>query len=426
MYLLMNKENPVAAFSVQETMFGREYRIESISGRLPYGFSNLNDWIENRKASKHNAHLAKLMADCGCDTAEGFIKFTHAASMNDTFWIKTETEPVTWDQVSLFRNEFNETVSKLAFEGGGLYGIGFSTTSPELTTDGTFRKCWKREEDGIYLYKRGSDGAANTGMEPYSEVLASELASCLCTESVSYQLTKLNGKTCSKCRLFTDETYGYVPIYKCFDTRNISPGDMFQFYTEHGFEEQFRRMVVCDALTFNIDRHAGNHGILVKNDTLEIERFAPVFDFNLALLPYVMQDEFSDISSVLLRYSPVIGDDFTRIGQTMLTPSIRTDLINLKGFHFSYRGDSKFTKARIKALEEIVNLQIDGILRKEPLLTKQVFAQSPKKQKTINRVFEADLAIAPYQPEWKSEEHISVPTREESQIDSWPDPNLDL
>ena len=94
-----------------------------------------------------------------------------------------------------------------------------------------------------------------------------------------------------------------------------------------------------------------------------------------------MQDEFSDISSVLLRYSPVIGDDFTRIGQTMLTPSIRTDLINLKGFHFSYRGDSKFTKARIKALEEIVNLQIDGILRKEPLLTKQVFAQSPKKQK---------------------------------------------
>ena len=37
----MNKENPVAAFSVQETMFGREYRIESTSGRLPYGFSNL-------------------------------------------------------------------------------------------------------------------------------------------------------------------------------------------------------------------------------------------------------------------------------------------------------------------------------------------------------------------------------------------------
>ena len=52
--------------------------------------------------------------------------------------------------------------------------------------------------------------------------------------------------------------------------------------------------------------------------------------------------------------------------------------------------------------------------------------EDPKKQKTINRVFEADLAIAPYQPEWKSEEHISVPTREESQIDSWPDPNLDL
>lgn len=208
MYILKNQDKPVAMFSSYDTMFGQEYRMDKTYARLPYGFSDLNDWMENRKASKHNAHLAKLMADCGCNTVEGFIRLTHAASMNDT---------------------------------------------------------------------------------------------------------------------------------------------------------------------------------------LEIERFAPVFDFNLALLPYVMQDEFSEIDTVLSRYAPVIGNDFTQTGHSMLTSSIRADLINLKGFEFSYRGDEKFTEKRIKALEMIINRQIEGILKKEPLLTHEVFAmKNGKIQDKLNRVFEAE------------------------------------
>lgn len=96
------------------------------------------------------------MADCGCDKTEGFIKITHAASINDTFWIKSEHENVSWEQISFYRNPFDETISKMAFEGMGLYGIKMSETSPELSTDGSFRKCWMREDDGqIFLHKRG-------------------------------------------------------------------------------------------------------------------------------------------------------------------------------------------------------------------------------------------------------------------------------
>ena len=50
-------------------------------------------------------------------------------------------------------NQFDETIAKIAFE-GGLYGKEFTTTSPEFGTSGSFAKCWVKEDDGIYLLKR--------------------------------------------------------------------------------------------------------------------------------------------------------------------------------------------------------------------------------------------------------------------------------
>ena len=177
-YYLMNKNAEVGTFELRHGTFGDEFRFEHTGkSPLPIGFDYIEKWIENRKASKHNAHLKQIMADCGCDKTEGFIKITHAASINDTFWIKSEHKNVSWERISFYRNPFDETISKMAFEGMGLYGIKMSETSPELSTDGSFRKCWMREDNGqIFLYKRGSDGARNAGLEPYCEVMASEVA----------------------------------------------------------------------------------------------------------------------------------------------------------------------------------------------------------------------------------------------------------
>lgn len=84
------------------------------------------------------------MQMCGCEKTESFIRITHAATINDTFWVKQDHESLCWNDVSLYRNKFNEVISKLAFEGIGLYGIQLSSTSPELSTEGSFRKCWQR------------------------------------------------------------------------------------------------------------------------------------------------------------------------------------------------------------------------------------------------------------------------------------------
>lgn len=372
MYYLLNKDRPVAEFDIHKDILGDMYKLNIIyQDSMPIGFDNIQKWIDNRKGSKHNAHLKKIMAMCGCDTTEGFIAVTHSATINDTFWIKSDKESISWRDVSLYTNDFDQVVSRLAFEGVGLYGIELSSTVPELSTEGSFRKCWRKEAQDIFLYKRGQDGGFNAGLEPYCEVLASELASRLCCDSVQYELVRLYGELATKCRLFTNEKEGYVPAAKYHIEKNLR--ELLRFYDQMGSEEDFRRMIVLDGLTFNVDRHAGNYGVLVNNDTLEPIKMAPVFDFNLSMLPYVLEDEFDDIGTKLLEYGPRIGDDFVRTAHAMLTPAIRADLISLKGFQFSFEGDDKFSKNRVKKMEELINRQIEGILEDNILYTRDIF-----------------------------------------------------
>lgn len=373
--LFLNKDSLVATGLLD--LEKEAVQFTKISGNLPLGLRSPASWIENRKASKHNQHLRGLMQRCGCDTLSGFIDVTHAASVNDTFWVKKASDDASWDDVSLYRNEFNETISKLAFY--GLYDISasdidLSSVSPELVMDGSFPKCVKKEKDGIYLYKRGHNHAGNGGLEPYGEVMTSEIASRICENAVHYDLVRPHRIPTSRCRLFTDEKYGYVPMSAAApDKKSIA--DILNYMSEFpdDSEERFREMVVCDAITFNQDRHFGNFGVLMDNDTVTPLRMAPVFDFNLAFLPYVVDSEFEHIGDKLLEYGPKIGEDFTRIGQKMLTDRIADKLKDLKDFSLCFEGDDRFTKERIGRIKSMINRQIDAVLSKEVLYTKDVF-----------------------------------------------------
>lgn len=235
-YLLMNKDHIVAEIQETAGVVSEEpiLSLDNVSGKLPIGMTGFETWLSARQASKHNSHLQRLMTSLGCNTKEGFISVTHAASINDTFWVKKDTETISWKDVSLYANEFTEIISKLAFE-------------------------------------------------PYCEAMASEISEIICPgNSVQYEFVDLHGKLASRCNLFTDEENGYVSIAKVFRNTEMNADNVLQYFSSIGFEEQFRAMVVTDSVCFNLDRYAGNYGILFDNDTLQIERMAPVFDFNLS------------------------------------------------------------------------------------------------------------------------------------------------
>lgn len=379
MYLLMNKNKTVAAFDKKPaTAFSDEvlfYEVERM-GKLPFGFDDINTWLDSRKSSKHNAHLQKLMRQMGCDDNKGFIRATHAATINDTFWIKSDREGLTWEQISLYSNQFTEMISRLAFEGVGLYASDFSSTSPELACEGSFRKCFRKEGtcgtfgSDIFIYKRGNE--YGQGLEPYCEMLASEIAAVISPDHyVPYHTVLLHNKLASKCNLFTNEQYGYASFSKLMKARNLQ--DVFDYFESIGASQTFREMLVVDSLCFNQDRHAGNYGVLFDNDTLEIVGMAPVFDLNLSMLPYVSMADFENIGDKLFEYAPVLGDDFTRIGQMAMNDTLRERVRTICDFSFTFRGDEVFTPERITAMEAIIRKQAAALLSSDILRTRDVF-----------------------------------------------------
>lgn len=367
-FYLMNKDEKVARFESARTQYQEvRFIMEEQYGKFPIGVKEIGEWIENRQAPKHRAHIETLLRSIGCYDLDGYIRMTHALNLNDTFWVKPIDSELEWKDVSLFQNEFDETIAHIAFE-GGLYGEQFTTTSPEFGTDGAFAKCWIRDESGIYLLKRGSTGARNSGLEPYSEMYASQIAEKICPDSVTYDVVRYRGQLASKCALFTSEKEGFASIYKCIEPK-ASIEDILRYYSEIDSEDGFRRMLILDALTLNTDRHRGNFGVIFDTDTMEPIRMAPVFDNNQALLPYAESEDFTEANRAeYLASRPTrLGNDFNEIAHRMLTPEIQADLKNLQGFQFDRRVQYGLPEERLRELENIVNMQIDNILQDKHL-----------------------------------------------------------
>lgn len=140
-YILINKDVPCALFSCAQDEFGEESAIlrEWYTDLRPIGLQSLTAWLEKRRAPKRRKHMEQLLEQYGCVGLEGFLRVTHALSLNDTFWVKEESETLCWDEVSLYRNEFDALIAQAAFS-GVISEEALSSTSPEFGTDGYYAK----------------------------------------------------------------------------------------------------------------------------------------------------------------------------------------------------------------------------------------------------------------------------------------------
>ena len=358
-YVLMNKDRPVMAFRCERNEFDEpEFcKNEWLSEIRPIGYLSLGDFLAKRQAPKHRKHIKELLERYGCDDLEGFIRVTHALSLNDTFWVQETGSGLTWNDVSLYHNEFDQLVSEAAFD-GTISETDLSSTSPEFGTDGYYAKCWVRDEDGIWLYKSGS---ALHVIEPVSEFLASQLAERLCPPHVPYDLTVYHEKLVSKCALFTNEDIGMAKASAVFRGEQTIPR-LLEYFESIGSGDAFRRMCVLDALTLNHDRHYGNFGVLFDTETMDITGMAPVFDNNRSLFPELDEDQLASPEWYIEKCRPRLGRDFIVTAKGLLTPEIREDLEALRGFQFAGQSTINISEKRLELLSAIVNRQMDAIL----------------------------------------------------------------
>ena len=359
LYNLMNKDKVVAVYEEKPEYDDYRYiEVERMDPYLPCGFATLEDWIDGRQIAKHRASIEKLMRELGMHTRRDFIGMARCLSLTDTFWVKRADEDICWADVSLYQNPFDDVIARIAFDGTGMYGRQNSPTSPEFATSGTFAKCWIREEGAIFLLKRGSSGFANAGFEPYSEKLASDILDAAGTAHVPYTLTTYHDRLASKCPLFTSEQYGLVATHRFFDGP-FEADDVLDLASSCGADDAFREMLVMDAVIANTDRHSGNYGFLVDNDTGEVQGLAPLFDHNMSCLPLMMEQD--ELGAYLGTIGPKIGATFIGMARAMLTPALRDKLAALKDFEYTDPGFG-YPQWKLDAANRLKDIQIDAIL----------------------------------------------------------------
>ena len=310
-------------------------------------------WLSNRVIPKNRAFVDAILKTFGLSVndTKGIIDVCLGLSLNDSYWVT----PVEFDgkfaDYNLFENPFSEALSLVAYTGVGSAEKAFST-SPEFTTNGMLRKAWRHiENDGIYLYKGGTEGAANAGNEPYSEYYACQIAKTMGLNCVEYDLENWKGILASKCRLFTDIDTSFVPVSRLIRNRTLKKA--LDYYKGLGkdFYDDLCSMLVFDAVIYNEDRHFGNFGVLRDNHTGNIIKPAPIFDNGLSLFNFAMADDLENLSEYAKTRTPPYGVSFDDVCKAVMSSKQKTQLRRLLNFTFTRHPSINLPEERLTAIE---------------------------------------------------------------------------
>lgn len=330
--------------------------------------SGVLKWLQKRVIPKNRAYVAEILKTFGLsiNDTKGIIDICKGLSLNDSYWVVPRDFTGTFAQYNLYENRFSEILSLVAYTGIGQSDAAF-TTSPELTTNGMLPKAWRFiPGEGIYLYKGGTFGAANTGNEPYSEYYASQVAQAMGLNAVTYELENWKGITASRCKLFTDIDTAYIPIGRIVREGGLKA--CLDYYKELGEDpyEQVKSMLVFDAVIYNEDRHFGNFGVLRDNHSGEIIGAAPVFDNGLSLFNFAMPDDFKDLDSYAKTRGTPYGVSFESICREVMGPVQARQLRRLIGFTFRRHPKLNLPEYRLQAIEKHMQSRVQQLLRLQP------------------------------------------------------------
>lgn len=323
-YILKLKNKPLLTFGVvypksqsSKPVLNHIQVCEENRSLLPVSLEpapgSLKNWLSNRAIPPNRAYADKILSLIGqsLDDPVGMILASKGLSLNDSYWIVEDDFSGTFEEWNLYENSFDPNISCTALTGNRSEEITHSSLngiihSPEFTTNGQLPKAWVRSGEKIVLYKAGSGDrlfrASNEGFEPYSEYYASQLAEYMGIRHVSYTLEEYEDHQdilCSVCELFTDINTSYVPVWNFIQNPNLK--SVYDYYRMLGtdFSNDFEDMILFDWLILNTDRHYGNFGLLLKSDTNEILKTAPLFDHGLSLLNFLAPEYWKDFDKVL-------------------------------------------------------------------------------------------------------------------------------
>lgn len=331
-YLILTKDTPILSFTYDNVNLDV---LEYFNEYEFYKYS-LKTWIESRKVlCKHI--LTSDVLYVAANDFEYLVQISHCVSMNDTLWVKDINDSLTWNDIKPYGN------LTVFYAGLNLQLQQIPERPlPELSTSGSFPKCWVTLDSKDFLLKRGlcdQSGVLQSNYPLFAEVLACQLAEYLGLPHISYALDdSLTDYLVTKCKCFTNEEIGFIP------------------YTQAA-TYNFPELNTFDYLIMNIDRHSGNFGMLINTKNGKIVKEAPIYDNNLSLLASV----YSDDCDIRYQYNYIMN---TTPMKKLFEKADRKYCEKIKDFRFSNPGfgcSEKYVYALNYCLHENVNRLIGGL-----------------------------------------------------------------
>lgn len=321
-------------------------------------------WLAKRVIPKTRAYVDIILKQFGlsANNTKGIIDLCLGLSLKDSYWVTPVEFIGTFDEYNLFENPFSEALSLIAFRGSGNVEKE-SFISPEFTTNGMLRKAWRHiDGDGIYLYKGGTEGAANTGNEPYSEYYACQIAKTMGLKCVAYDLENWKGILASKCALFTDIDTAFVPIGDLMKSNTLKTAlDCCESLGKEYYDDVCS-MLVFDAVIYNEDRHFGNFGLLRDNHTGEFTGTAPIFDNGLSLFNFAMPDDLKNLDAYAKTRTTPYRISFEDVCRAVMSSKQKNQLRKLVNFTFTRHPSINLPEERLQAIENHIQKRVRELL----------------------------------------------------------------
>lgn len=302
-YTLMNKNKKIIDFEYDEeehiiTNIKRNYKENEIYAPFELIKDNnidkndLNKWWKNRQIPTSRNGLKEILHKSNIYDEDNFDLLDSKAyclSLSDQYWVKKLNEDILWENINFFDNDFSEDIGKLLFNGNG-NSLNLNLNTPDMTSNGNYEKRWKIINKDRYLIKAGGK---IFNQEPFNELIATKLYERILDkdEYVKYDVVYDNNKAVSICKNFITKSTELIPAWKI--------NEYFEFnQNENKYEHYIRclnglniknadvlvdKMIVCDYILANKDRHFNNFGVIRNVETLEFEKVAPIFDNGCSL-----------------------------------------------------------------------------------------------------------------------------------------------
>lgn len=299
----MNKNKKVFDFVYDEeehfiVNFERNY--PENEDYAPFGLIKINEidkvefnkWWKNRQIPASRKGLKEVLHNSNIYDKDNFDLLdakAYCLSLSDQYWVKGVNEEISWESINFFDNEFSEDIGKILFNGGKT-ALNLNLNTPDMTSNGNYEKRWKIIDGERYLLKAGSK---IYNQEPFNELIATKLYERLLNkdEYVEYSVIFDDDKAISKCKNFITKDTELVPAWKINEYYEfLDDEDKYTHYIRclnnlgiKDAETLTDKMIVCDYIIANKDRHFNNFGVIRDVNTLKFIDVAPIFDNGCSL-----------------------------------------------------------------------------------------------------------------------------------------------